>query len=236
MSAALDFESFQDSIGLIQPREGAGKDGSCASGNGLLYTGEACAVMGSDEISYFRNSFASALNACERYPGLFLRHPKCTDQESVDDYVGIGAASYFLASGHAERVLERGNRFPFLLFGVLPLRFYYANEGQSSFDLRAWLGRFPALIAHLRYAAGQPPGFIPSLVHALSIAFSPWKNEDEPILSWLMLRVAENQSGPARMAGKIFRARLVHKYMDGGMKQVFSLYLGNPNHPIAKYA
>jgi hypothetical protein len=235
MALEQDFLEYVDSVGLVQNKKHPGDE--CASGNGLLYTGVAAVILHDrDVLDAFSPLFTSALATCEKWPGLYIRHPKCADQEAGDDYYGIGAASYYLASGAAQRVLSRGTRFPFRYCGVIPLPFYYPNENQdpAHFDSRAWLGRFPALIAHLRYSAGYHPGLFAGLIHALSIAFSPWRNEDEPILSWLMIRVAYPQSWAVRLASKWFQRRLLKKY-PRGMKDVFTRYFGEA-HPIAQHA
>lgn len=226
---------YTDSVGLLQNK--TTPPGTVASGNGILSTALAVTLLHRLEaLDPFRSLFGPALASCEREPGLLMRHPLWPeDQESSDDYVGYGAGSYFLKLGGAARVLKRGREQRFRWYGI-PVPFYLDNErtNDEKPDARAFIGRFIATTAHLQFSAGEAPGPIDQILHAATIAAQPWKNEDEPTLSWLMIQVAREQSSLVALSNGIFEMRLRRKY-PGGMADVFGITYGK-DHPLTQLA
>lgn len=231
MGMVEDFQVYIDSVGLLQNTPNPGT--TCASGNGLLYTGLGVALLSKLGDRTLFPTFTQALSTCEKWQGMYVRHPLDSDQEAGDDYYGIGVASKLIGTAHAARILERGRTLPFRALGV-PFSYYYANTDQDSgFNLQAWLGRFPALVAHWQYCAGETPALSSEVFHAGAIAFSSWPNEDAPTISWLMLQVAP-RTPLHLLARDHFYARLYAKYPNG-MKDVFTKTFG-PDHPLSKYS
>lgn len=231
MNLVEELKLHVDSVGLVQPTWPV--EGRWASGNGLLYTAYALVVFGDEIDEELKARFRRAYETCQLYPGLLIRHPLNLDQEGPDDYIGAAAASYLLSTDLSSKILLRGKRFPGNWAGYR-LPYYYANEGQSAFDIRAWMFRFPGVLAHIRMSAGETPCPFALLWLALTLAFQPWKSEDEPALSWLILRTTGQQSFLCKLAGSWFYRRLFKKY-PGGMKDVFTRMFTEA-HPIAKRA
>lgn len=231
-----DLLRYTDSVGLLQNK--TTPPGTVASGNGVLVTGLAVALLHRLEaLDPYRSLFGPALGACEREPGLLMRHPLWPeDQESSDDYVGLGAGSYFLKLGIAARVLARGRKHRFKWLGI-PLPFYLDNErgnDAQGIDWRAFIGRFFSTTAHLQFSDEETPGPIDQILHAATIAALPWKNEDEPTLSWLMCEVAAKQSMLVALASLVLRLRIYLKYR-GGMAKIFAITYG-AEHPLTQLA
>lgn len=227
---------YTDSVGLLQNK--TTPPGTVASGNGVLTTGLAVVLLHRlGALEPYRSLFEPALAGCEREPGLLIRHPLWPeDQESSDDYVGYGAGSYFLGLKLAARVLERGRKVRFKWLGI-PLPFYLDNErgnDAAGIDWRAFIGRFFSTTAHLQFSDEEAPGPIDQILHAATIAALPWKNEDEPTLSWLLHEVAVKQSTLVALAGIVFQFRLRRKY-PRGMVDVFTKTYG-ADHPLTQLA
>lgn len=231
-----DICRFIDSVGLLQNKETP--PGTVASGNGVLTTALTVVLLKlAGKLEPYRDCFTQALEACEREPGLLMRHPLWPeDQESSDDYVAASAASYFLGIELAKRILDRGRHKFTLWMGVIPLPFYLKNEKMKDpkFESRAWIGRFIATTASLQFADREAPGIIDQLLHLVSIGFMPWKNEDEPTLSWLLIKTSEEESGLVRLVSAWFYYRLKKKY-PRGMAEVFEKTYGAA-HPIPRLA
>lgn len=233
---ALD--EFTDSVGLLQNHVTSA--GTVASGNGILTTAQAVCLLSKIEskpFSYLMPRWHDGILKCELEPGLFDRHPlSIEDQESIDDYVGLGLFSDTLNRTIAQRILTRARTKPFMLWGLFPMSFYLKNEKKDdpAFDKRAALVRNLSLEAHLEFAAGEAPHPLLQLAHIYAIAFHTWKNEDEPILTWCLYETAKTKSPLVSLAGVWFNRRLRRKY-PGGMAEVFTIYYGE-NHPLAELA
>lgn len=167
---------------------------------------------------------------CEKKAGLILRPPPFSqDQDSVDDFIGYASISPSLA-GDALRY-GRANLFRPKIFGsLIGFRYHYSILSDEQ-DVVAWLGRFPALIAHFQFAAGETPWLWRRLWWFFSVAFSGSRTNQDPwILNWQMLETEGGKSLLGRAAFRIYRWRLNRNWV--GLAHVFSEYLRDPNHPI----
>lgn len=226
MTLREELADYTDAYGLVHPNKNPGPNNW--SGNGLLFTAEALMLIYKDsppsveeqrEIERIYNSCeAEAMGLYRRHPVAFLR-----DQEAIDDYIGIGAAAYITGTGMAVEVLEYGRAHHWLM-----------NNVDGKWNWSAWLGRFPAMICHLEFAAGGRSSLWKRLWWALTVAFQPWSSESDPILSWLMVTVCAKRSFVCSLATDHFYRRLKKRY-PGKMRQVFEIYFNSTDHPIAKF-
>jgi hypothetical protein len=223
MSLQENLSAYTDSFGLVQNRLPSPGDG-WTSGNGLLFTGEAvCALAQAKELSdSLRPQYAKAVRNCAVVPGLYRRHPALVDQEGPDDYIGLGAVASLCDVTIAEEILKYGQANLWCMNNV--------TIGKKT--LQSWLGRFPALICHLKFAAGQNPPLWQKIYWTAIVAFQPWNGLDEPILSWLLCEVAKGKSRICDLASKYFYRRLYKKYANG-IHDVLVAYFG-AEHPLAK--
>lgn len=238
-----ELKDYIDQYGLVQNRIPNAK--GWTSGNGLLFTGEASIIASAlgEWNCVVADRFFHALVLCQVASGVYERIPGNRDQEGPDDYFGIGATAFYLntyCAGHfpnlAAESLAYGRKNPYKWHHI-PLRYYFPNAHQTEFDVSAWMGRFPALIAHLQFAAGENPALWKKIWWCVSIMIAhkqPTDNKDARILSWVMIHVMAKRSWLCNKAAAFFYKRLYTQYI-GGMKQVFSEYFG-ADHPIAKYA
>lgn len=242
-------KDFYDEDRLIRPARGA------RSGNGLLYLGEVLVMLRKFYIITLddRLSATASLFDCEveGTHGLYRRCSRglwpWTDLEQQDDYIGIGAVSWAIGSPEiADEILEYGRstksriwpwlawpRLNWIMNNALPGTLLDEN-GDRSF--RPWLGRYPAMVAHLEFAANLRPPLWRKIWWAFTVMFSgsgdenmdPWK------LSYLMVQVMDGRSILCELAAKIFWIRLA--LLQGSMHVVYAKYFSKaPEHPLAKY-
>lgn len=251
MSIQDDFKNYTDQYGLVQPNPNGG------SGNGLLYTAEAIVALfdkgalSQQNIDDFKKAYAS----CEKEPGLMMRSPiggpMNSDGEAPDDYVGCGAASFFLNDGLAERILKYGRGSPskygdtglwarilYLVLskcGLSKIPYNYNNVDPGVWTEWSWLGRQQNLICHLQFAAGETPPIWRRLWWCAAVfqATRAMKSEhDSWILSWLLIRTMNGRSWICKQVANYWWKKLLNYYPQG-MSSVFADYFGNPNHPTA---
>jgi hypothetical protein len=179
------WKPFQDRFGLIHSVLVDPANLSPSTGNGLLYTAEACIIMKLRKVDFDGKAIAATFASCQVKPGLFRRSPVQDDQDSVDDYIGIGALagicnfhkiardilSYGEGSDQGSReavlvrdVLEKaGGVLGRIKKGIeklqpsLTIPYNYNNVEPGKFTLASWMGRYPALIIHWKLAARIQP-------------------------------------------------------------------------------
>lgn len=258
MSIRDDYKAYTDSFGLIQPESG---NPAGTSGNGVLYTAQAIvAFHDNDELTQLDSlRFDSTLQACEKEPGLLMRAPAGKDdQEGPDDYVGIGLASSYNDDGEqAKRVIAYGQnrcitfdplaedayklKLSKIIFKVLMvlslgrgIRYVYNNSHPGKFTLSAWLGRQPALIAHLKIAAGVTPTLLERLFWCAGFWIAPKKeNHDGWILSWCRARSWRKRGLLEKFSVWLWMRKFRKAWGNPG--DLLAAYFANPNHPNAVY-
>ncbi len=237
-----DFADYTDPSGMIS---GDAMPKS-ASGNGILYTAEMYFILaknGALAASDRPDFWALIARNCQLLPGLYSRGKGWNDQEGIDDYIGLAAASRLLGTDHARDILRYG-RNPLVRFTPFRrwprLRWYFENEQRQRVDdTRAWFGRFPAFICHVTWAAGETPAIWLRLWWAVTVAitglFSPL-DQDQYILSWLMMETIDSTKTYwfERWASRFYIGTL-HKNWSRGMRDVLACYFGSQDHPIAKW-
>lgn len=197
--------SYIDEWGLVTNKTGR-------SGNAALFSSEYLAAGGKLELA--------GIIRCEVISGLFIQHPVHfrADQNSPDNLTGLGYIAWRLDPTIAARILKhlRENHF-----------FYVTEIGVDG--LRAWFGRFPALIAHLQWAAGEKPNFLMRLAWCVSVGFKLDKTvHDSWILSWLLTLVAGDRGWMERWATRRFWKKFPWPSMADCLAEYFG---GDENHP-----
>jgi len=128
--------------------------------------------------------------------------------------------------------------FPILkLFYPKGVPYVYNNQCFQMFHLSAWMGRFPQLIAHFKFATHKNPTFFEKIFWCLSLIKKPSKNHhDAWILSWCKAKVYQNTKAKnflCNIAYKIFAKRLKNTW--GNIGECLGDYFKNPNHPNSLY-
>lgn len=223
----LDWESYRDKLGFISGTRNP--EGS--SGNAVLFAAEEAILRRKlDDWSGSVTLVQSIRACCEIERGLLKRpHPFSQDQESLDDYIGLAA----IDPGLAREALAYGRAHFYRPLPFLKLAYQYSMRNEEK-DVIAWLGRFPAMIAHLQFAAGETPPLWRRLWWTASIAMSGKPDQQDPwILSWVMLETnAKGDSFLADVAHGFWRWRLERAYPKG-LSEVFRKYFNDEAHPIA---
>jgi hypothetical protein len=205
----IDWDSFRDSFGLL-----AGKPHPSESeSNAVLFS--ACErvlrlrLRTWGPVDQFRLAQALELAGIVQGGKLMRPVPWRQDEERPDDHIGIGACG---APGAARAVLDYFDGHPVYL---------------SAFKYR-----FPAIIAHLEWAAGERPSLWRRIYWMLSFLVSGGAGDQDPwVQGFLMLETAP-ESWQKRLAAGIYWARLKRAW-PGGLAQVFSGYW-SPEHPTAQ--
>ena len=228
-----EFGPYLDSIGLIQ--NGPNR----LSGNGLLYTAHFL-LLAQDWLTFEeKEAFRAAYQACQIEPGYYRRHPDAfqNDQESLDDYIGVGTAGMFLGLPFASECLRYGQRKKKVFPGIY-VKYYYPNERgwDAPFWGRAWIGRFGSAIAHLHYCAGVRPPLIYRLawwVGAVLGCTLKKEAHDGWILNWHCMTAYPDQAFWAyQWVRKDFERALAKNFPNGGLGELLRDYFNDPAHPL----
>jgi hypothetical protein len=216
---------YVDSNGLVSGRAGE------TSGNGIMFSAEWVLILfGQDELRAGLNSLYGLKEIVNDKltikPGLYRRapigQPYSTDVNRWDDYVALARASAI----HAADIVKYGEEHDW----------YFAPPGLP-FDINAWFGRSPSIVAHFYWCAGLKPPLWQRLIWAWAIATSGWftpQSQDAWRLSYLMIQAAPDL-WPEAWAKEIWKWRF-KKHWPGGMRAVRAAYFGDPNHPLSVYA
>lgn len=254
-----DFALYTDPNGLLQLHP---HPSIMDSQNGILFTGHKMliysqlGILNADD----QSEFESAMSTCQvpGQPGLYNRWQGNAAQEGPDDYIGIvggsvacgsGIASQILAYGYSQ-VVKAGDLLKLLyptpnawqqalitLLGWVSLRYNWNNQNPGQPSLSAWLGRQPAIVAHMQWGAGQTPALWRRLVWFVGMVFfADWKDPSSTtpkILNWQFINVAKNKGWLEGWAAKIWYQNLAKNYPNG-MKDIMTIYFG-ADHPCAKW-
>ena len=229
------FDAYRDPFGFISGQ----KSPTQSSGNAVLFSAEERILrqrLGTwsekDQADLIRRIW----NHCEPVGGFLTRpEPYAQDQESLDDYIGYASICPVLARA----ALDYGWRHFYR--PIWPLRFRYQYSllrndmardcGEK--DAPAWLGRFPALIAHFEWCAGELPPLWRRLWWAVSIATGGSDTNQDPwILNWILLDSPGARSWLGQLAWRIYWKRLRGSAY-GSLAAVFARYFNDPEHPVA---
>lgn len=213
-----------------------------------------------DEILRLRDVYASL----ENKPGLSVRSPGSGEFDSMDNDGSILMFSMLFgnreyARRHRDQGLNvqcdgideqqdptRNQKYYLLakiistlqLAGFMKAKNYWNNQNPNKFSLFGWYGRSPG---HMGWtdicATGHTTWFRAAGVwvgQLLSIFAKPgntdaWKL---PYICWYYLK---ERGWIWRLGYSIWKRKFLQMY-PGGMKEVYSIYYGDPNHPIRKYA
>lgn len=237
-----EFHEYTDRYGLIHSVK-VNSDKAPSTQNPLLYTSEAYILFALSGLNLMEvKPFGSIVKQCEIEPGLYKRHPECDDQEAHDDYTGLCAASAITADrGIAKNILNYGRNNITWFMKIIPLRYVYLNSPTGNLR-KAWLGRMPQTVAHIRWAAGETPNLFQRLWWAAAIAksaFGSGEDSDNWTLSWLLIQTYRNR---ATRAGCLLADFAVSLWIRGmknraiSMQLVQWLYLGKDlNNPFYRY-
>jgi hypothetical protein len=249
---------YRDRFGFPVDRRGQTEP----SGNCLMFLGEEMIIrrdLGRHEAIEDVVRLAELAGLCEIQPGNYRRTPAgcgfSYDQEGWDDYVGLTAAATVMID-HEPVVCLRlfAMISAIVLFGEKhffrwgPFRFRNAwptppglVAPDETKDARAWFGRYPQFMAHLRWCSGGKPNLFQRLVWCWSVAFAGFFDRDgqDPWrLTYLLVRARRSRPGawlPERLAERIWRFRFLKRW-PGGIGEVRAAYFQDVNHPLAKYA
>lgn len=199
------------------------------SDNGQLFTAEfICAKVRKEKPSpkekeAWADEFRELMNPCREEPGLYRRHPGATLLNSIDNYIGIAAASKILGTGHAKSVLEWGRNSKWS---------WNDQDDDHGWTLRSFLGRNLGFITHLKWCAGEEPSGLEQWIARQSLDLS-WtegpKNTSNKCLSWLLSVSSEDHDF------KLLYKELRDKdYPEGGTYEIFERYFPD-NHPMLQY-
>lgn len=165
-----DYKYFTDAYHLTQPDKHVNPKGS-TSQNGLMFTPE----RGKAVYNLWKNIIAGRnlawvelqkmTAACYNcgvpgHPGLYAKAPdKREELMTWDDLLGLGTM-YTLSDNKkfALEIVEWGRKH----------LWFFNNVEPGKFHKKAWLGRYPMVIAHLEWAAGKTPHNLGMAIFAIA--------------------------------------------------------------------
>lgn len=260
-----EYKPYMDSDGLVHPVINPERG---HTQNGIRWSSEAAVTMFKYPESKLldqkdvRTWFITTINKCRvpNYLGLYDRTPaRRGDQEGPDDYMCLVGACYTLGIASTpkdileygrsktyrlkEMKLEEGEYYKLLvllqkLFGFVQVRYNYNNANPDTLTPSSWMGRFPALICALKYAAGEKPTAFEKfwmLGCILLAVFTKDKGgQDGWVLQWFLNQTLTGKSWYFTLALKLWNRKLF-KIHPGGIRAVLLSYFGNPDYPTCKY-
>lgn len=227
MSFESDYKPYLDKWNLVQP-----ETNGLTSDNGIRFTAE-CLMAATREISTeleFILDRVNAINNCQRagYWGLLVRSPENIEsQEGPDDYYAACAVGYLYKRTFAMFIYSYG----------VKNNFVFNNKTPGQFSWSAWLGRQPALIAHMRHCAGQELSWLDQLAMCIGLYLAARStDQDGKVLSWFMVRCVKNHYRLIDKAISYWQSKFKQQY-PGGVGQVLGKYYSPAHfdHPNSKY-
>lgn len=228
---------YIDSWRLLSDKPGT------SSGNGLCFWAEALIIakLRGEITEQFVGECQLAVINCAIDAGFYKRHPTKfqadpaktygSDQESIDDYAGLACISKITDWPFLARDVLKFGRTHTKTWSGIELRYYYPNEKgfECAFDARAWLGRFPSLIASLEWAAEETPSWPSRQWWAASMRWGSVQNDNSARIARLLAYARGDSYWIATVEDRVAEAH-------GGLKKLYSKYFGSSDHPFAKYS
>jgi hypothetical protein len=263
MSLFDDFKKYRDRYGLNQLSTN-GTDGD-VSQNGALFTMEylICLINDPSTPESVKKAEVARLIpvylSLEKFPGISVRNPGSGEYDSMDNTGSISTFSgMFDDGGFSKRAYEHGastraegidmdqdpvrNTKFYPLARALSLgrqpRFFWNNNNPKLFCLFGWYGRSPGHMAYLKMTAGKfvgPIGFLSVLVGQFLGCLKEKGDTDARKLPYVSWQYLKGRSFIWRLFYKLWCYILMKQYPNG-MKDVYSIYYQDPNHPIKTYS
>lgn len=248
----FDYKLYMDKYGLVHPWTHQ------TSENGLFYTGQYIAALDRHDCLTYedKKSLEATYRSCERYPGLLMRDPNhFTLQQGPDDHYATLYADYMLKYGFAKRFLDYGRMYTpkglapdsgfwtkavysiLSCFGLRKVKYVYNNVDPETFSLKAFMGRFPALIATAKFVAGEKLSFFDKLAITIQLIGSAFALKKEHDLRTLMFFVVKMLKGQSFMIDKAIKIWIINlkTVFPGGMGELLEDYFQDSEHPSVIY-
>lgn len=195
----------------------------------------------------------------EKFPGISSRLPGGTEFDSMDNTGAIAAFSGMFDDGcfskrsyiHGRDVVCDGtdpdqnpedNKKYYWIANLLNLfrgpRFFWNCNNPTKFCFNGWHGRSPGHLAFLKMTAGKwvgPFGQFAILVGQFIGCFQDVGNTDARKLPYCNWQFLKKRNFIWKAFYKLWCWRLMKQYPNG-MRDVYSIYYGDPNHPIRAYS
>src|ERR1035437_3444081 len=262
MSLYDDFKRYRDESGL-NGLGTTGTSGSHTD-NGALFTMEylICLLGNPDTSDAVKQSELARLRevylSLERFPGVSVRRPNDDDFDSMDNANSIATFSGLYDNGnYSKRSLSHGSNTRaegidqsrgaaasnkwYRLACILNLfrapRYFWNNNTPTLFCFAGWHGRSPSQVPYLKLTAGKwigPLGCLFVLIAQFAGCFSSTDNTDARKLPYVNWQFLKTKSFILRLFKKLWCWILIKQYPNG-MKDVYSMYYQDVNHPLRAY-
>lgn len=176
-------------------------------------------------------SFRSIMKEAEIEKGLYKRGGRdAIEQIGPDDLILLSAVSFLIGENTiAKNIYEYGIKH-FHIFN---------NTDPGYFTFSAWMGRFPAWRAHLKFCAGVKPNFLELWLFKIAMRYTmksySIQNQDAWVFSYFMLLVASYREPNIRPLFQEFQDALKAQLGEASLKQVLGSYYQKPDYPVVKY-
>lgn len=170
-------------------------------------------------------------------------------QAGVLDYVAVTAAACVVDYAIALGLLQYGQNTKVEIDPFLRLKYFYNNlEPGKAFDSvetpgnkprinwKAWLGRYPSIIAHFEFAAWKRPPLWRKIfwaAHLILASYGTEKHQERNLIAWLMVQTALGKSRICDFAIRIWQKKFQSQYPQGIQYLVSNIF--ESSHPLAKY-
>jgi hypothetical protein len=238
-----EIKFYKDKLGYVNPYV-VSQTQERQSDNCTMYTSEYAIMLAKNlqNTPEDDNEWEELINKSMLLPGLLARYPGYKDQDSVDNMVGVLAASKVLNKPEvAESIFQYGLRHLGFFNTEIPGDFE-GNSGKINWASMLW--RQPQLIFAALCASGRqkwwkiyqlPLAIYTALVIAVGGKNEPINSTDPRRLNWLLSQ-AVNNSLLCRLASKVFFNRCYKDYnvTENFMREVAARYY-QLGHPFVRY-
>lgn len=263
MSLFSDFKKYRDQFGLNGLNTDGTKGFSTQ--NGALFTLEYLLCLINDPNTP-QNDKTNEINRLkqvylmlEKFPGVSSRVPGGTEFDSMDNAGAmLSFSALFDDSNYAERSYDHGNDVMcdgidqtqdpdnsnkyYWLANALNFwrkpKFFWNCNYPTKFCFNGWHGRSPGFTAYLKMAAGKwvgPFGQLCVLVGQFWGCFKDPSDTDARKLPYCNWQFLKHRGFIWGLLYKLWCWRLMKQYPNG-MRDVYSLYYQDPNHPLRIYS
>lgn len=230
-----DFNTVRDRYGLFQNNEG----GLSPSANGISITSDRYILRHHHGVIEHEISLRELLRSCVILRGVYRRSPTADNKGTrIDDLVRLASAAQLLDPSIVADILSAGRSRAWWYSGEKIK--WSALVKNPKKELEPWLGRYPGLIAHFEYCAGERPSTFKAFVWSLGVAwcaFNEKNSQDGWVLSQRLIESYEMTEYRTYFQDKIVKYwhKRFYKFWPGGMRQLWIQYFGW-YHPLAKWA
>lgn len=192
------------------------------NGNVLLSTGTFLLLTNRQPYDPHYIKFHRGLRLCVLDRGLYKRNPTNLDEHGPDDLFGLPLYSKGVAADVWDRLQKKF--------------FFYQNDG-GMWRMKSWMGRFPALLAHIQMCATwKKPSWFYRKAWCFAVSLTKNKkitDQDGWIQTMIMVETYKYFRQWAQ-SPDMDEAMAIYEKHKPKISEVYRAYINDPSHPLVE--